>query len=248
MSDKKDHSRDDPASKGSARKVVHLLRDLQHNREAQRQVVASTAMVPGLERLRRWQSERLAATYADLLDEPQYRSACTFFLNDIYAAKDFSQRDDDAENLHGLLSRFLPESMLRLLADTIRLNRMSTRLDLELLSALGEVETITPQAYAQAYRVCDNLAERREQIELLAQVLGEAAHGARGTVFAVSLRLARLPAQRAGWDDLYDFLARGYAACKPMRDVGRFVDTIYRREMAILENIFSATEDPFTVR
>jgi hypothetical protein len=96
--------------------------------------------------------------------------------------------------------------------------------------------------------VCNNQDERRLQIELLALVLREAALGARGAVFGVSLRLARLPAQRAGWDELYDFLERGYRACRPLRRVDVFVETIHRRELAILENLFAGRTDPFAVR
>ena len=47
--------------------------------------------------LRIWQSERLKKTHADILHSPLYGPACRFFLNDIYAAEDFSRRDNDIE-------------------------------------------------------------------------------------------------------------------------------------------------------
>lgn len=233
----------------SPQDLLNLLFDLQHQAEAQQQPAPGGEIDQRLAMLRGWQTRRLAHTYADLLETAQYRPACLFFLEDIYAPRDFSQRDQDAEHLYRLLARYLPETMLQLLADAIRINQLTNRLDQQLLNALFVElkvgEQITPRDYATAYRLCDNYAEREEQIELLVRILDEAAHGARRPVFAISLRLARLPAYHAGWIDLYNFLERGYQSCKPMKDVGYFVETIRQRELRILKSIFDAEADPF---
>lgn len=235
--------------KVSPNEFVRLLTELQHQPEAQRVTVEGVTLDPQLALLREWQSRRLANTYADLLAEKQYRAACQFFLSDVYAARDFSQRNQDAEHLYSILSRFLPERMLKLLADAIRINQLTNQLDHALLRVLvqefGVIETITPEIYAQAYRLCNHYTERREQIELLTRVLWEAATGARSPIFAISLRLAEGPAQRAGWSELYGFLERGYWACKPMRNIGFFVKTIEQRELALLEKIFRGDPQPF---
>ena len=60
------------------------------------------------------------------------------------------------------------------------------------------------------------------------------------------MKLARVPAQRAGWGELYDFLKRGYAAFKQLRDVTTFVRIIAQRERRILDQIYSGNPDPFT--
>lgn len=225
--------------------LIGLLRDLQHHPNAQRRAAPPDELSPRMGELRRWQSDRLRRTYTDLLDHPQYQLACEFFLSDIYSSQDFSQRDYDAARLHTILSAYLPEKMLRLLSETIQLNRLTAELDQKLLEALDGEPALTPEAYARGYRRCDNYGERRKQIDMLSQVLRDAASGARGPVFAISLRLARLPAERAGWMDLYAFLERGYTACRPMRDVDTFINTIYSCEMAILDRIFAGADDPF---
>jgi hypothetical protein len=66
--------------------------------------------------------------------------------------------------------------------------------------------------------------------------------------FCASLRLVRQPVYRAGWSEVYDFLERGYQACRPMRDVKYFVKTIYQRECTILEQIFAGDDDPFEIK
>jgi len=122
---------------------------------------------PHVARLRQWQAQRLAATYADLLVNPQYAPVCQFFLSDIYAARDFSQRDQDAERLHDVLARFLPARMLSTLARANQLNRLSAQLDHSLADALQRIgvgETITAQQYAEGYRLRDNYVERIHQM------------------------------------------------------------------------------------
>jgi hypothetical protein len=236
----------------SPKEFIHLLSELQHREDAQRRAIDNTMLDPGLALLRQWQSERLARTYTDLLNDKQYRSACLFFLSDIYSPRDFSQRDQDAEHLYNLLSRFVPQAMLRLLADAIRTNQLTDQLDRALLrelnNNLGLNGELTPGVYAQAFHQCDNYAQRREQIELMVNILRESAQGARNPIFAASLRLVRRPAQRAGWTEVYDFLARGYQACRPMRDVKYFVTTIYQRETTLLDQIFAGDPDPFVIK
>lgn len=229
--------------------IIRLLFDLQNSDEARRQTIGGAPLPPTLALLRNWQTQRLICTYSDLLESKEYGPACEFFLSDIYAPRDFSQRDHDTERLHEILARFLPEQMLRLLADAIRVNRISNRLDNDLVKILFEVlgvtDTITPELYAKAYRICDNYADRKRQIDLLASTLGEAAEGARFPLVGVSLRVARGPAHAAGWQELYDFLERGYRAYKPMRNAKHFADTVCERELLILDRIFAEDPHPF---
>ena len=229
--------------------VIQLLLRLQHHEEIKRQAVDGTALDPQLALLRRWQADRLARTYADLLADPVFAPACRFFLTDIYAARDFSQRDQDFERLYNILSRFLPPPSLQLLHDGLELNRFSHALDARLLQALvgelGVKDSITPQLYAEAYRICDNYAERALQIEQMARILREVGTGARLPLVGVSLKMAGAPAKAAGWIELHDFLERGYAAFRPLKDLETFVGAIEGRETLILKRIFSRDEDPF---
>jgi hypothetical protein len=199
--------------------------------------------------LRGWQCERLAKTHADLLADARYGPAFRFFLSDLYAPRDFSKRDQDVERLYALLSRALPAQTLQLLAEVVELNRLTQRLDRVLSDVLAErlgvTDVITTQAYAEGYRLCDNYDERLRQIALIKTVLLQVGDGARLRLVGATMRLARIPAQRAGWGDLYDLLARGYAVFRPLRDVRTFVERIEQRELRLLERIYAADADPF---
>jgi hypothetical protein len=231
--------------------VARLLRDLQSSDELRHQPVAAAGLDPHLALLRQWQSDRLAQTYADLLDNKQFSAACQFFLSDIYAPRDFTQRDHDVERLHAWLSRVVPASMLKLLTDVVELNALSNALDQrlvrQLVEALGVTDRLSPELYAEGYRQCDNYADRTRQIDLIAEVVGQVGEGARHRMVGAAVKLVQGPAKRAGWLELYGFLERGYAAFRPMRDVKLFVDTIRERETRILDQIYARSPDPFAV-
>jgi hypothetical protein len=229
--------------------IVRILYDLKRMQDNRPVHIPAEELEPRLEQLRAWQSERLAATYADLLAEPQFTPACRFFMSDVYAARDLSQRDRDFERLYDMLARLLPGQMLHLLKSAIQLNQLSNALDQDLLNAifydLGADDGITAELYAEGYRICDNYEARFAQIELLVNILGEVGEGSHLPMVGFTLRLARAPAQRFGWFELHDFLERGYTAFKQMHDVDRFVSTIEKREIRILNAIFACDPVPF---
>jgi hypothetical protein len=232
--------------------VGRLLRELQSSDALKHQAVEATGLDPQVARLRQWQSDRLAKTYADLAADKQFAPACQFFLNDIYAARDFSQRDHDVERLHAWLARVVPAPMLKLLTEVVELNALSNALDARLAQVLvetpGMTDSLSAEAYAEGYRRCDNYAERSHQIDLIVAVLAQVGEGARHRLVGAALGLVQGPAKRAGWLELYGFVERGYAAFRPMKDVKTFVETVQARERRILEQIYAGAPEPFEVR
>ena len=201
--------------------------------------------------LRQFQSNRLAVTHADLMQSREYGPACRFFLSDIYAARDFSQRDQDIESLYELMHHFLPDFLLSLVRQTIPPNNLTNMLDQALLEVLVDdlevTDEITAEQYAEAYRICDNYDERAYQIRLVGEVGRKVELGTRLPLVGMTLRLARGPARRAGWSEMQDFLERGYSAFNRMPRPGHFLETLQRRELHILDNIFTSRPDPFSI-
>jgi hypothetical protein len=239
-----------PNEIGRLKDSLHFLANMQH-RQAQKPFFSQAELDERLFILRAWQTQRLSQTHADLLASPDFGPSCRFFLSDVYAARDFSQRDHDIEHLYNLMSRFLPEFLLTLVHQAIEMNRLTNALDHALLKVLvedlGMEEGITPQLYAEAYRICNNYDERAYQIQLIVEVGRKVELGTRIPFVGTTLRLARGPAKRAGWDELQDFLERGYTAFRRMPDAEKFLATLYTREMRILDNIFAHSPDPFTL-
>ena len=191
-----------------------------------------------LDVLRAWQSARLAATYADLLANPRYALACRFFLDDVYAAKDFRQREEEIRRLDEIISHFLPDILLKLVKTTITLNDLTQILDEELWSVLqkqlGVTDTITMDLYVAGYRLCDNYDKRVYQIELIDQVGHMVDTTTKIPMIATTLKVVRTPVSRAGWGDLHDWIERGFFAFQRMHGAKEFLATIHDREMSFL--------------
>ena len=236
----------------SSKNTAQIFRELLTNPSARRRRVSAQDLSPQLKLLRTFQSERLTHTHADLLANDRYGPACRFFLTDIYAPRDFSQRDHDTESLYKLMNRFLPEDLLYPLALVLQLNNMTHDLDEQLADVLtnqlGVTDTITPEQYAKGYRIRDNYQEREQQIDMLLEIGQRVDKLVKSKLTAPTLQLARLPAKTAGWDELHDFLERGYKAFKHMKGADYFLQTITTREKEILNRIFSAHPDPFDIK
>ena len=232
--------------------TAQIFRELLTNPSARRRRITGQELSPQLILLRTFQSERLAETHADLLANERTGPACRFFLTDLYAPRDFSQRDHDAETLYKLMNRFIPEDLIYPLALVLKLNNMTHDLDDQLVDALvnrlGVTDSITPEQYAEGYRICDNYQEREQQIDMLLEIGERVDKLVKSKLTAPTIQLARLPAKTAGWHELHDFLDRGYKAFKHMKGADYFLKTITAREKEILHHIFSAHPDPFGVK
>jgi hypothetical protein len=193
-----------------------------------------------LDLLRAWQSRRLAATFAELLANPRYTRACRFFLDDVYSAKDFRQRDEEIKHLYEIISHILPDILLKLVKTVIELDDLTQTLDEELWSVmekdLGVTDTITMDLYVAGYRLCDNYDERAYQLELIDQVGHMVDFTTRIPMIATTIKVVRIPVTRAGWGDLHDWIERGFLAFQHMHGAKEFLATIHQREMDFLDS------------
>jgi hypothetical protein len=228
---------------------LHLLSVLNDIEKLRRRRVPGAQLEPRMVLLRQWQSNRLARTYSDLLAQPRFRPACIFFLDDLYGARDFSQRDEDIEQMYDFMQRFVPEPLIRPLTLTVGLHYLTQDLDQRLrdvlVEQLGLTDTLTIAQYAEAYRRCDNQAERAQQIELIGEVGERLESIVKLPLIGAAMRVARGPAVRAGWEELAEFMERGYKAFTHMREAKTFLNTIRQREMRALDRIFMGHPDPF---
>ncbi|MCP4422328.1 MAG: hypothetical protein GY805_37445 [Chloroflexi bacterium] len=201
--------------------------------------------------LREWQSQRLATTHQDLLQHKQFGSACRFFLTDVYAPQDFSDRDDDILHVYQAMKRIMPAPIMRTLKLVIALNELTNELDNQLLQVMVDelqlTDRITAVMYASAYRLCDNYEDRLRQIELIVSTGQSVNRLVRLPFVGLTLRLAHTPAHLSGWADLQSFLERGFSAFKQAKNVALFLETVSQREKKILKQIYAGDDAPFTI-
>ena len=104
---------------GALQRVIALRRRLE----------ADPAIAQRWRAVKSWQSQRLQQTYPDLLASPRYGPACRFFLDELYGAKDFSQRDNEALRVVPKLARMLPDRAIETMALAVELDELSETLD-----------------------------------------------------------------------------------------------------------------------
>lgn len=230
-----------------------FLKHLQRARELRRQVVTGAGLTPAQEALSRWQTQRLADTYADFAARKRFRPAIAFFLDDLYGTRDFTQRDADIERVYPIMVKVLSENAMHSLSLAVELHALSQQLDSEMIRVLEQeldvhlgdpgVELDKP-TYAEAYRRCQNEEARARQIELVHETGHLLEEVVRHPVIYVTAKLARTPARAAGFGELQDFIERGMSAFRRMKSATPFLDAIRHREYFILEQIVSG--EPLT--
>jgi hypothetical protein len=233
----------------NAHDAAQLLTHLIEARPGKHEVIESHGLPPQIKLIREWQSARLAHTHRDLLEHSRYRPATLFFLSDVYAPRDFSQRNHDIQKAYDAMRKAVPEKAIHTLAETIELHQFTDELDALLAKALteqlGVTDSITPEQYAEGYRICDNYDDRVRQINMIAAIGRSVDRIVKLPFIGLTLKLAHTPAHLTGWSDLQGFLERGYAAFKHMKGAEEFLNIIVTREMTILDRIFAGHPQPF---
>lgn len=231
----------------NALRLKTLLLDYHEHRELR-------AVHPLRERIRElseWQAERLKRTHQDLYHHPKYHEGLDFLLRDLYAPKDFSQRDDDIERIFPVMVKLLPDSVLYTVANLVELNLLTQQLDLALAEQLFtrmNITQITEPAYAEAYYLCDNKALRLHQIQLIANIGNDLEQYVHSRFLAFTLRMTAGPAELAGLGELHNFLTRGFHAFRAMEQVEQLLEIIVSRETRILDRIYERAPAPFDLQ
>jgi hypothetical protein len=192
--------------------------------------------------LKQWQSERLAATYADLAEDPRYRPAVQFFLDELYGTKDFTARDAEIERIVPTLVAMLPARALHTLCEAMRMDALSESLDADMVAALrqaGCLQKIDRDAYAKAYRACGRPDDREAQITLVGDIGRTLDHLTRMPLLGGILRMMKKPAELAGLGHLHKFLQTGFVAFAHMKGADHFLETILGRETELMNRLRS---------
>ena len=188
--------------------------------------------------LRLWQAQRLAATHADLLAQPRYAEATRFFLDELYGAKDFSQRDAELARVIPTLVRFLPRTALATIADAIELDALSERLDLAVCRVIeadpaNRGRPIDTAMFAFAYVRAGSRADRERQIELVDHI-GRTLDS-----------LMRHPMIGTLLGAMQAFLESGFRTFSAMRGADAFLSLVCSRETEVMRRLYDGDPDPF---
>lgn len=194
-----------------------------------------------VEAVKKFQHERFAATYQDLLAHPRYGRATRFFLDDLYGPQDFTERDAQFARIVPGLVRLFPKEIVHTVSALAELHALSEQLDSE-MGAVVDGTGLQADGYGRAWRLVARAQDREKQIALMLEV-GRALDGfTRKPLLRHSLRVMRGPAAAAGLAALQRFLEVGFDTFREMQGAKGFLDTIAQRERALAAALFKGGE------
>jgi hypothetical protein len=196
---------------------------------------------PGLmaqvQSLKRYQQQRFAVTYADLLMSPRYRGAAEFFLQELYGPGDYTRRDAQFARVVPALVKLFPAEVVATVASLAQLHAISERLDTMMAEQLRS-EPINPQSYKRAWQTCQEAEHRQLQINLTVEVGESLENLTRKPLLRHALRMMRGPATGAGMGELQAFLESGFDTFRAMKGASEFLQTVKEREKLFAETMF----------
>lgn len=201
-----------------------------------------------IQALAHWQSQRLITSHQDLYHDPSFSDGIGFLFEELYAPKDFNERDKDLERIFPKLVKLMPEQVLSTVAALVELNQCTQELDIRLSEAIFQTlghTTLDRVSYLQGYRLCDNQLLRQRQLDLVEEVGQKLDRYARSNTILFSLKMTKGPAEMAGLSALHGFIHEGFKAFHRMQNIPYLMKTLIAREQAILNNIFSGHPSPF---
>lgn len=205
-------------------------------------------LAQALQTIKHLQAQRFAGTYPDLLANPTYAPSIRFFLEELYSAKDYSDRDAQFARIAAVIERTFPESVIATVRALAALHRQTEELDMAMAHAWCRASALNHTArYLSAWRTVGQRSERNWQLASVLHVGQTLGRLTRKPGLRLLLKMMRHPAEMAGLGSLQSFLESGFDHFSGMAKSGAvdvFLDAIRTRESAWINQLFDA--DPTT--
>ena len=202
-----------------------------------------------------FQAKRFAGTYADLLRSAEYGAAASFFLEDLYSDKDYSERDAQFSRIAGALQRLFPQQVVTTAVALAELHLLTEELDWQMATqwerhaaAEGSSGNGDVARYIASWRGVGRTDDRMRQLDMVLSVGKDLDRLTRTPGLRLILRMMRGPARAGGMGSLQHFLESGFDTFANMSGDGRsaaeFLSTIRARESSWIQllSIGDATE------
>lgn len=216
------------------------------------------ALATTLAHVQQWQRERIRHTHAELFNQPKHHAMADFLINKLYGGDAFIKLAEQLERIvpkAEKLEKFVPSSALQTGILGIEAAIEAIRLDLQLAQYIQathpEVSTnqqsLNDTVMIEAYQAVNEPQARHQQIEQLRDVCYQTDKYIKSFVLQKAFALAKSTAYKYNYHPLYNFVAEGFEAIKPIKSIGAFIDPFCAKENAIIDNVHSNKPSPFMV-
>ena len=205
--------------------------------------------------VKRFQAQRFANTYADLMSEGPYQDAARFFLEELYSENDYSQRDAQFSRIAGALQTFFPKQVVAIAVSLAQLHALTEELDHSMgvqwlanagAAENGEVSDLNwnETRYENAWRAVGRRQDRDAQLNDVIAVGEELDKLTRASGLRMMLKMMRRPAHAAGLSSLQVFLETGFDTFARMNGRGtgahEFLAIVRTREAQLIDALFAS--------
>lgn len=226
----------------SIRKAVAQVSQIRKDAAADPALDAAVACV------KRFQSRRFAATYADLIAGDRYQSATRFFLDELYGDSSYAARDAQFSRIAGAIQRILPRPAVETAVALAQLHALSERLDHAMgqawLIGSGAMDSDETTRYIHAWRTVGCRVGRETQVRVVLDIGADLDRLTRTPGLRVMLKMMRGPAYAAGMGELQRFLEVGFDTFASMgkQEPGArgFLAIVEQRESRLIRLLFDA--------
>ena len=202
------------------------------------------ALSQALKAVKHLQAQRFAGTYTDLLASPVFAPSATFFLEELYSAKDYSARDEQFSRIAGAIERTFPEAVISTVMALARLHRQTEELDMGMAQHWCQSSPMNDCArYRVAWCAVGQREQRNWQLATVLEIGQTLGRLTRKPGLRLLLKMMRRPAELAGLGSLQAFLESGFDHFSGMAKSGHveaFLDTIRQRESDWINRLFDA--------
>ena len=192
--------------------------------------------------VKRFQADRFAGTYADLLASRSYGAATRFFLEELYSERDYGERDAQFARIAGTVEKLFPRDVAETAAALARLHALTESLDhaMARIGPLADAQDVA--AYVETWKAVGRRADRERQLQALVAIGLEMTRLTRLPGLRTMLRVMRKPASAAGLGSLQRFLESGFdtfaAVTRQPGGADRLLETIREREQRLMDLLF----------
>lgn len=185
--------------------------------------------------VRAFQARRFQATYLDLITSPRYKAAASFFLEELYSEKDYTDRDTQFARIVNTMTKIFPHGAVQTAAALVQVHALSERLDTQMAHEWLQDEqqrkpTDVCERYVRCWRQLGNAAARQEQLDRVIRLGRELERLTSTRGLRTLLKMMRNPARMAGLSALQHFLETGFDAFAHMHGAETFLQTVKARE------------------
>ena len=223
--------------------AAQIQQSLQAVASLRQQHSANAELGQAVAEIKRFQSLRFEASYADLLDSPRYKKAAGFFLHELYSDKDYAERDQQFARIASTIARLFPQAVVGTAAALAKVHALTEALDDQmarqwLSSGPQQHKRLDAAIYINTWRAVADGPARYEQLEVVMNLGSELNSLTRKPGLRILLKLMRGPAAAAGLSSLQTFLEAGFDAFANMGNAEEFLSVVRQRESALIRSLF----------